>query len=170
VTESVPGNPAELQLTAADALTGTPAFMAPELALGDPDIDLRVDLYALGCSAYWLLTGDLPFFATNTVQMLFKQANEPPPIPSAKAKFPVSDEVDRVVLACLAKAPDDRPRDALALIAMLDAIPFESPWTPERAVAWWNEHIPSTVAPTPVDTRAANRGEWIRFLKDSNTP
>lgn len=170
VTESVPGNPADQQLTAADALTGTPAFMAPELALGDPDIDLRVDLYALGCSAYWLLTGDLPFFATNTVQMLFKQANEPPPTPSAKAKFPVSADVDRVVLACLAKAPNDRPRDALALIAMLDAIPFESPWTPERAVAWWHEHIPSTLPPTPVDTRAADRGEWIRFLKESKTP
>jgi len=170
VTESVPANPGDQQLTAADALTGTPAFMAPELALGDPDIDLRVDLYALGCSAYWLLTGDLPFFATNTVQMLFKQANEPPPRPSAKAKFPVPAAVDAVVLACLAKAPNDRPRDALALIAMLDAISFESPWTPERAVAWWDEHIPSTLAPTPVDTRATDRGEWIRFLKESKAP
>jgi serine/threonine protein kinase len=167
VRENVPGGSADLKLTAADALTGTPAFMAPELALGDPDVDHLVDIYALGCTAYWLLTGDLPFHATNTVQMLFKQANEAPPTPSAKAKFPVPAGLDTAVLACLAKAPNDRPRDALALIGLLDAIAFETPWTADRAVAWWNEHIPSTLPPTPADTRPADRGEWIRFLKDS---
>ncbi|HQR16866.1 MAG TPA: serine/threonine-protein kinase [Gemmatimonadales bacterium] len=167
VKENAPGQSADVKLTAMDALTGTPAFMAPELALGDPDVDHLVDIYALGCTAYYLLTGELPFYATNTVQMLFKQANEAPPTPSAKAKFPVPDALDRVVLACLAKAPNDRPRDAMTLIGMLDAIPFESPWTPERATAWWNEHLPSALSSTPADSRPADRGEWIRFLKDS---
>ncbi len=167
VKETVADTPGNMKLTAADALTGTPAFMAPELALGDPDVDHRVDIYALGCVAYWLLTGELPFYATNTVQMLFKQANEAPPKPSLKARFPVSPEVDTLVLGCLAKAPNDRPKDAMALIAQLDAIRFESPWTPERAGEWWDKHIPSKLPPPPVDTRAADRGEWIRFLKDS---
>jgi serine/threonine-protein kinase len=142
--------------------------MAPELALGDPDVDHLVDIYALGCTAYWLLTGDLPFYASNTVQMLFKQANEAPPKPSAKARFPLPPGVDDVVLACLAKAPNERPRDAMALIGMLDAISFASPWTPARAAAWWNEHLPSALPPSTADTRPAERGEWIRFLKDSN--
>ncbi|MEZ4412697.1 MAG: serine/threonine-protein kinase [Gemmatimonadales bacterium] len=167
VKENVASEPADMKLTAADALTGTPAFMAPELALGDPDVDHRVDIYALGCSAYWLLTGDLPFYATNTVQMLFKQANEPPPKPSAKARFPVPPALDDVVLACMAKAPNDRPADAETLITMLDAVRFDSPWTPQRARDWWDEHIPSTLPPTPIDNRMADRGEWIRFLKDS---
>lgn len=167
VKENAPGQSADVKLTAVDALTGTPAFMAPELALGDPDVDHLVDIYALGCSAYYLLTGDLPFYATNTVQMLFKQANEPPPTPSKKAKFPVPEALDRAVLACLAKAPNDRPKDAMALIGMLDAIRFDTPWTPERATAWWNEHLPSALPVTPADTRPAERGEWIRFLKDS---
>jgi serine/threonine-protein kinase len=170
VKENAPGQSAEVKLTAVDTLTGTPAFMAPELALGDPDVDHLVDIYALGCTAYWLLTGDLPFYATNTVQMLFKQANEAPPKPSAKARFPVPPAVDALVLACLAKAPNDRPRDALALIAMLDAIPFEHPWTPERALAWWNEHLPSALPAAPADSRPADRGEWIRFLKESKAP
>jgi hypothetical protein len=164
VTENVASAPADLKLTAADALTGTPAFMAPELALGDPDVDHRVDIYALGCSAYWLLTGELPFYATNTVQMLFKQANEPPPKASAKARYPIPAALDDVVLACMAKAPNDRPADALALIAMLDDVPFDSPWTAGRARAWWDENIPSTLPAPPVDNRAADRGEWIRFL------
>jgi len=167
VKENVASESADMQLTAADALTGTPAFMAPELALGDPDVDYRVDIYALGCTAYWLLTGDLPFYATNTVQMLFKQANEPPPRPSAKARYPVSEALDDVVLACMAKAPNDRPADAEALITMLDAVHFDSPWTPALARDWWEEHAPSTLPPTPVDNRVVDRGEWIRFLKDS---
>jgi serine/threonine-protein kinase len=167
VKENVASEPADMKLTAADAMTGTPAFMAPELALGDPDIDHRVDIYALGCSAYWLLTGDLPFYATTTIQMLFKQANEPPPAPSAKARYPVSPELDAVVLACMAKAPNDRPADAEALIAMLDGLQFDSPWTLERARLWWDEHLPSTLPPPPVDARGSDRGEWIRFLKDS---
>jgi eukaryotic-like serine/threonine-protein kinase len=167
VKETVAETPGSMKLTAADALTGTPAFMAPELALGDPDVDHRVDLYALGCVGYWLLTGELPFYATNTVQMLFKQANEPAPKPSLKARFPVPPAVDELILACLAKAPNDRPRDALALVAAIDAIRFETPWTPERATEWWDVHIPPTLPPTPVDTRAPDRGEWIRFLKDS---
>jgi serine/threonine protein kinase len=167
VKETTAETPGSVKLTAADALTGTPAFMAPELALGDPDVDHRVDLYALGCVGYWLLTGDLPFYATNTVQMLFKQANEAPPKPSLKARFPVPPAVDELILACLAKAPNDRPRDAMSLVAMLDALTFETPWTPERAAEWWDVHIPSTLPPTPVDTRAPDRGEWIRFLKES---
>lgn len=167
VKETVPGEAADLKLTAADALTGTPAFMAPELALGDPDIDHRVDIYALGCSAYWMLTGDLPFYASNTVQMLFKQANEPAPTPSKKSALPVTPAMDAMVLHCLAKAPGDRPGDARALLAELDAIPLATPWTPERAAAWWGEHMPSTLPPMPVDHRAGERGEWIRFLKES---
>jgi len=71
------------------------------------------------------------------------------------------------VLHCLAKVPGDRPRDARALIDELDALHFDTPWTPDRATAWWDEHLPSTLPPTPVDTRAADRGEWIRFLKQS---
>ncbi len=170
VKENVADGPADMKLTAADALTGTPAFMAPELALGDPDVDHRVDIYALGCSAYWLLTGELPFYATNTVQMLFKQANTPPPKPSAKARYPVSPALDDLVLACMAKAPNDRPADAEALIALFDQVHFDTPWTPERARAWWEEYLPLALPPTPIDSRAADRGEWIRFLKESKAP
>jgi hypothetical protein len=70
----------------------------------------------------------------------------------------------------MAKAPNDRPADAETLIAMLDGIHFDSPWTPARARAWWDEHLPSTLPPTPIDNRMADRGEWIRFLKESRAP
>jgi serine/threonine protein kinase len=52
-------NENETQMTVEGATTGTPAYMAPELALGDSDLDARADLYGLGCVAYWLSTGSL---------------------------------------------------------------------------------------------------------------
>ena len=50
-----------MQLTADGSVSGTPGFMAPEVVLGDGDADHRVDIYALGCVGYWLLTGKLVF-------------------------------------------------------------------------------------------------------------
>ena len=165
VKERAPEAPESLKLTAADALTGTPAFMAPEAALGDPDIDHRVDIYALGCVAYWMLTTQLPFNAANTIQMLYKQANESPKPPSANALQSVPEAVDALVLDCLAKAPGDRPGDALTLIERIDACAGLEPWTAARAHAWWDRHLPASVPLTPPPATRADHGDWIRFLK-----
>jgi serine/threonine-protein kinase len=165
VKERLPEAEAALKLTAADALTGTPAFMAPEAALGDPDIDHRVDIYALGCVAYWMLTSQLPFNAANTIQMLYKQANERPKPPSAGAQQSVPAAVDALVLDCLAKAPGDRPGDALKLIERIDACTGMEPWTGSRAQAWWERHLPASVPLTPPPSTRGDRGDWIRFLK-----
>jgi serine/threonine-protein kinase len=165
VKERLPGAEAAMKLTAVDALTGTPAFMAPEAALGDPDIDHRVDIYALGCVAYWMLTSQLPFNAVNTIQMLYKQANELPKPPSAGAQQSVPAAVDVLVLDCLAKAPGDRPGDALTLIERIDACTGMEPWTGARAQAWWERHLPASVPLTPPPSTRGDRGDWIRFLK-----
>jgi eukaryotic-like serine/threonine-protein kinase len=165
VKERAPEASEALKLTAADALTGTPAFMAPEAALGDPDIDHRVDIYALGCVAYWMLTTQLPFNAANTIQMLYKQANESPKPPSASAPQSVPAAVDALVLDCLAKAPGDRPGDALTLIERIDACAGLEPWTASRAHAWWDRHLPASLPLTPPPATRADRGDWIRFLK-----
>jgi serine/threonine-protein kinase len=165
VKERLPEAPEAMKLTAADALTGTPAFMAPEAALGDPDIDHRVDIYALGCVAYWMLTTQLPFNAANTIQMLYKQANETPKPPSAGAPQPVPPAVDALVLDCLAKAPGDRPGDARLLIERIDACTGFEAWTAARAHAWWDQHLPASVPLTPPPATRADRGDWIRFLK-----
>ena len=165
VKERLPGAEAAMKLTAVDALTGTPAFMAPEAALGDPDIDHRVDIYALGCVAYWMLTSQLPFNAVNTIQMLYKQANELPKPPSAGAQQSVPAAVDALVLDCLAKAPGDRPGDALTLIERIDVCTGMEPWTGARAQAWWERQLPASVPLTPPPSTRGDRGDWIRFLK-----
>jgi serine/threonine protein kinase len=126
--------------TAAGFTPGTPAYMAPELAMGEP-CDGRADLYALGCVAFYLLTGRLVFEATSGFQMIAKHVQEPPVPPSERTELDVSPELDRAVLACLAKSPDDRPQSATELDRMLSEIEVE-PWSEEEATRWWRTHQP----------------------------
>jgi serine/threonine-protein kinase len=127
--------------TAAGLTPGTPAYLAPEMALGEP-CDGRADLYALGCVAYYLLTGSLVFEASNGLQMITKHIQETPVAPSQRTELEVAPELDRVVLACLAKKPADRPQSATELDRMLAEIEIE-PWSEEAATRWWRTHQPA---------------------------
>jgi len=127
--------------TAIGLTPGTPAYLAPEMALGESP-DGRADLYALGCVAYFLLTGQLVFQAGNGLQMITKHIQEQPVPPSQRSELDVAPELDRVVLACLAKKPDDRPRSAAELERMLGEIEVE-PWSEEAATQWWQMHQPA---------------------------
>ena len=92
-------------------IPGTPAYMAPEMALGEV-IDGRADIYALGCVAYYLLSGKLVFDAENTFQMLAKHLRNDPVPPSLKGGVDIPQELERIVLTCLAKKPEGRPQTA----------------------------------------------------------
>src|SRR4051794_17350526 len=97
--------------TAAGLTPGTPAYMAPEMALGEA-VDGRADIYALGCVAYYLLTGKLVFEATSAYQLIAKHMQQPPVPPSQRSELEINAELEQVVLACLAKRPEDRPQSA----------------------------------------------------------
>jgi hypothetical protein len=127
--------------TAAGLTPGTPAYMAPELAMGEP-CDGRADLYALGCVAYYLLTGQLVFQATSGFQMIAKHIQETPEPPSRRTELPIAPDLDRVVLACLAKRPEDRPASAAELDRMLADIDV-APWGEAEATRWWRAHQPA---------------------------
>jgi eukaryotic-like serine/threonine-protein kinase len=131
------------KLTATGANTpGTPAFMAPESVFGDPVPDLRADIYALGCVGYWLVTGALVFDAVSAHKMLMHHVETPPEAPSRRATVEVPPELDAIILACLAKRPEERPASARELADRLAACPQREAWTAERAHAWWEEHLP----------------------------
>ena len=102
------------RLTQTGIAVGTPAFMSPEQATGDRDVDGRSDLYSLGVVGYLMLAGRLPFEATTTPAMLVKHVSEtPPPILSVRPDAPgaLVDILER----CLAKRPADRWDNALAM-------------------------------------------------------
>jgi serine/threonine protein kinase len=129
-------------LTAPDSTTGTPAYIAPEVVRGDRVPDHRVDIYTLGCVAYWLLTGRLVFQAPNAIQLLYQHANATPIPPSQLSEFAVPAELDSVILACLAKFPEERPQSAAELSRRLAAAVATPLWTEEHAHRWWDRHHP----------------------------
>src|SRR5215213_5209391 len=104
--------------TNTELTTGTPAYMAPEMANGE-NVDRRADLYALGCVAYWLLTGKLVFEADSPLRMLIQHIQGTPVPPSQRAGVEVPPALERLVMRCLAKDPDQRPQSADELIAEL---------------------------------------------------
>lgn len=122
-----------------DRLMGTPSFMAPEQSTGATELDRRVDIYALGCVAYWLLTGTRVFGNADAMTTISKHRNEQPVPPSRRVATPVPVELDALIIRCLAKEPFDRPQSARELADMLERIPVAEPWTPERAAAWWRD-------------------------------
>ncbi|HEV8453627.1 MAG TPA: serine/threonine-protein kinase [Gemmatimonadales bacterium] len=142
LVKSVMTPPSEDSMATAAGLTpGTPAYMAPEMALGEV-VDGRADLYALGCVAYFLLTGQLVFEAANGLQLIAKHMQDAPVPPSKRTELDVSPQLEQVVLACLAKRPEDRPQTATELDRMLAEIEIE-PWSEEEATRWWRTHQPA---------------------------
>jgi len=98
---------------------GTILYMAPEQAAGDPDIDGRADIYALGATAYEMLSGAAPFAHLNPREMLTARLTLPPePLSSVRKDVPPGFE--RLIARCLAINPDDRPQTAAALVEALE--------------------------------------------------
>ena len=108
-------------LTQLGTALGTPAYMAPEQAAGDPNTDHRADFYAFGCMAYELLTGHPPFDAKTPQRLLAAHMSETPkPVTDERPDTP--PELARLVSQCLEKEPGARPRSADEILATLDAI------------------------------------------------
>jgi len=130
-----------VQLTAPDITLGTPAYMAPELARGET-VDHRIDIYALGCVAYWLLTGHLVFEASTPMRMMVAHVSTEPEPPSSRMETPLPDALEQLIMSCIAKAPDRRPQDAEVLAQALAACDVGTPWTAASAWQWWDTNLP----------------------------
>jgi serine/threonine protein kinase len=125
--------------TRENAVRGTPAFIAPEQAMGTV-LDGRADIYATGCVAYWLLTGQFVFTAETPMGLLLQHAQTPPRPPSARTDRPIPPALDDLVLSCLAKDPAKRPQSARELSLRLAEVEGASDWTQDRARDWWVTH------------------------------
>src|SRR5262245_7514120 len=138
---------------------GTPAYMAPEVILGDTEVDRRADVYSLGCVAYFLLTGELVFEADTSMKMLMQHLHAQPSPPSERTELPVPRELDEMILACLQKDPNRRPRDAGELYQMACQVRIREEWTSDEAKRWWRAHRPQLTGPLtlgePRDAAAA---------------
>ncbi len=140
----------EARLTMEGVARGTPAFMPPELALGEANVDGRADLYSLGCVAYWLLTGHFLFDANSATRLLMHHVQTPPTPLSQLAEQDIPPRLEELVMSCLEKSPANRPASAMEIGEALEAIEFRTPWTQERARKWWTVHMPEVFRREPV--------------------
>jgi len=108
-------------LTQLGTSIGTPAYMAPEQAAGDPDVDHRADIYAFGCMAFELLAGEPPFSGRTPARVLAAHMGEPPrSIAELRPDAPAG--LNDLVMRCLAKDAKDRPQSASDMIATLNSV------------------------------------------------
>ncbi len=146
------------RLTATGVAIGTPAYMSPEQAAGDREIDGRSDLYSLGVVAYQMLVGEPPFVANSTPAMLVKHISERP-TPISQRRSDVPKDLTRAVMMLLEKDPEMRFPTAGALVNALDTghVPeILRPAAPEGGA------LVSAQAPLPVGVDYyGQQGEYI---------
>lgn len=109
------------EITREGIFLGTPDYVAPEQAEDARTSDIRADIYSLGSTLYFLLTGEIPFPGASVMQKLRRQANSPPPSPKAK-RDEVSPALDALVRRLMARNPIERPQTPAELIGMLETV------------------------------------------------
>src|SRR5438132_673411 len=133
VAKAVSNSSGAATLTSLGRALGTPAYMAPEQAAGDPNVDHRADLYAVGALGYELLAGRPPFSGMSPQGMLAAQVTATPdPVTQHRATVPPA--LAALIMRCLAKHPADRPQRAEELLGQLEAMATPTGGiTPEQA-------------------------------------
>ncbi len=133
-------------MTMTGELLGTPRYMAPEQIECKP-VDGRTDLYALGLIMYEMLTGDVPFQAESTFQLMYKRANEAPPEPKA-ANPDIPDWLNQVVMKCLERDPARRYASARAILNDLELQQSPSGFSPSMSI-----RLPQMAVNVPIKKR-----------------
>jgi eukaryotic-like serine/threonine-protein kinase len=149
----------EESLTTLDGTaTGTPAYMAPEIALGAKELDGRADIYALGCVAYFMLTGEMVFDEGSATAIALAHVQKAPVPPSQRTELPIPGGLEQVIMQCLEKDPEKRPRSAQELARRLEALNDVPRFNRDNAAEWWDTNLPmqdvqpleKTATPNPV--------------------
>ncbi len=122
--------------------TGTPAYMAPEIAMGTKAIDGRADIYALGCVAYFMLTGELVFDEGSATAIALAHVQKVPIPPSQRTEINIPERLERLIMQCLDKDPTKRPHSAQDLARKLETLDEIPRFCRDKAADWWDTNLP----------------------------
>jgi serine/threonine-protein kinase len=167
-----------MEVTQTGTAIGTPAYMSPEQAAGDPNLDGRADIYALGCMLYEMLVGQVPFTGPNAQAIMARHTMDQVPPPSIMRQS-IMPELEDVVFCAMAKTPADRFRTAQEMVDALNAV--ESGGAPKLRVTRATTRVTQVVEPEPFWKRAlvptvsavavvaVGFGAWQLFVADRST-
>lgn len=152
----------DTRLTTTGLAIGTPAYMSPEQCAGDRGVDGRSDLYSLGVLGYQMLSGELPFAASNTPAMFVKHLTEQPRPLTERCRAPA--DLSAIIMRCLAKDPADRFPSAAAMVGALDnrgSVPVQAPPRARTAPAAQSEYdYPLKPAGNNAAARTTELARW----------
>jgi eukaryotic-like serine/threonine-protein kinase len=143
------------RLTQDGGISGTPLFMSPEQARGLADLDARSDIYSAGALAYTLLTGRPPFDGKNSMDVMIAHVQDEVAPPS-KHRSDVPADLERVILRCLVKRPQDRFQDIDSLEQALAECAAANQWTQAHAARWWRENERPAATPCELSMAATS--------------
>ncbi len=165
-------------LTVTDSFTGTPSYMSPEAVRDAAKVDHRSDIYSLGAVGYMLLTGVPVFEGGSAVDVCVKHINDEPMRPSERIGARLPEDLQNVLLSCLRKYPEERPRTVDELAETLQHCADASRWSIGEARRWWesiyqaadtheNEHNDETLISSEKPVSRQSRTDAIRSTEPS---
>jgi serine/threonine-protein kinase len=132
-------------ITQYQRVLGTPRYMAPERIRNAGDADARSDIYSVGAVAYFLVTGRELFDTASEHDLAYQTLHTPAPRMSESVPD-VPRRLDDLVARCLQKERGERPHDIVLLMALLEALAVEFPWSQQKAEAWWRQNMTASAS------------------------
>lgn len=139
--------PASTKLTMEGSVVGSPLFVAPELGMGETRPDVRSDVYSIGATLYFLVTGRPVFLHDKALKLLFAHAHEQV-IPPSQYAPDLPHDLEAVILRCLEKEPSKRFQDIRSLERALSLCEGAGRWSNEQAAEWWGSYERRGAAPS----------------------
>jgi serine/threonine protein kinase len=147
----------DAEVTSVGHVVGTPHYMAPEAVIAAGNVSARSDVYAVGAVAYALVTGHQVFGGKSGAEIIGHHLHTAPVPPSERLGRPIDPFLEKLILACLAKRPEERPTDAGALLQQIEEGWTGPVWTQREAREWWEIRAPAMLAARRAAEASASR-------------